>query len=161
MSLFFLGLGSNLGEREKTLAHAREELAVIGTISLASCLYVTEPLHIHDQPWFLNQVIALQTDLEPLDLLNKAQAIEHLFGRERLIRFGPRTLDIDLLLAKDHVLDTPTLTLPHPRLTERRFVLVPFAEIAPDVIHPLTQKTIKELLTICPDSSQVQLLKSL
>jgi 2-amino-4-hydroxy-6-hydroxymethyldihydropteridine diphosphokinase len=127
----FLSLGSNLGDREASLAAAREALAALPGSALvaASRIYLTEPQERQDQPAFLNQVVAIDTALDPLDLLHECQRIEHEHGRRRQERFGPRTLDIDILLFQGVESDDPELTLPHPRMVRRAFVLVPLAEI--------------------------------
>ena len=127
----FVSLGSNLGDRVVTLAAAGEALAALpGTSVLAaSALYVTAPQDLEGQPEFLNQVLCLETALEPLDLLAECQRIEHEHGRTRELRFGPRTLDIDILLFQGVESQDPELTLPHPRMALRAFVLVPLSEI--------------------------------
>lgn len=127
----FVALGSNLGDRELYLAQARDALAALpGTRMLAaSSIYETAPQDRADQPSFLNQVVALETALEPGDLLGACQRIESEHGRRRDVRFGPRTLDVDILLLEGMESDDPVLTLPHPRMWRRAFVLVPLAEI--------------------------------
>jgi 2-amino-4-hydroxy-6-hydroxymethyldihydropteridine diphosphokinase len=127
----FLSLGSNLGDRRLHLRRAREALAALpGTAVLAaSRIYETAPQDLADQPPFLNQVVCLQTGLPPAELLAAAQAIEAVEGRVRGVRFGPRTLDVDILLIEDHQSDDPALTVPHPRMWQRAFVLVPLAEV--------------------------------
>jgi 2-amino-4-hydroxy-6-hydroxymethyldihydropteridine diphosphokinase len=127
----FVALGSNLGDRESYLAQARDALAALpGTSLLASSsVYETAPQDRADQPAFLNQVVALETGLEPPDLLDACQRIESEHGRRREERFGPRTLDIDILLVEGMESDDPLLTVPHPRMWQRAFVLVPLAEV--------------------------------
>lgn len=127
----FVALGSNLGDRETYLAQARDALAALpGTALLAaSSVYETAPQDREDQPPFLNQVVALETALEPRDLLGACQRIEDEHGRRRDVRFGPRTLDVDILLLEGIESDDPLLTLPHPRMWRRAFVLVPLAEV--------------------------------
>jgi 2-amino-4-hydroxy-6-hydroxymethyldihydropteridine diphosphokinase len=127
----FVSLGSNLGDRAGRLAAAREALAALPGTSLvaASRVYETAPQDLTDQPSFLNQVVCLDTALEPLPLLRACQAIEDAAGRVRGLRFGPRTLDVDILLVEGVERDDPELTLPHPRLWQRAFVLVPLAEV--------------------------------
>jgi 2-amino-4-hydroxy-6-hydroxymethyldihydropteridine diphosphokinase len=127
----FVSLGSNLGDRVETLAAAREALAALPATSIvaASRLYETAPQEREDQPDFLNQVVCLDTGLEPYDLLHECQRIELDHGRIREVRFGPRTLDVDILLVQDVESDDPELMLPHPRMLRRAFVLVPLAEI--------------------------------
>lgn len=127
----FVALGSNLGDREAYLAQARDALSVLPgtTLLAASSVYETAPQERDDQPPFLNQVVALDTALEPRDLLGACQRIETDHGRRREVRFGPRTLDVDILLLEGIESDDPLLTLPHPRMWRRAFVLVPLAEI--------------------------------
>ena len=127
----FVALGSNLGERSRSLSHARERLGALPQTELVgeSRVYETAARDLPGQPPFLNQVVCLETGLEPLALLDHCQAIETGNGRERTVRFGPRTLDIDILLFEGVTSDAAELTLPHPRLWERAFVLVPLAEV--------------------------------
>ncbi len=133
-----VGLGANLGDAEASLQRAiRELVATPGVdVTAASSLYRTAPVGITDQPVFLNAVVVLQTTLGPLDLLERLAALEAEAGRARRVRWGPRTLDLDLLLLGDRTLATPGLTLPHPRLHERRFVLEPLLEVWPDARLP-------------------------
>ncbi|MDN5376289.1 MAG: 2-amino-4-hydroxy-6-hydroxymethyldihydropteridine diphosphokinase [Thermacetogenium sp.] len=134
----FLSLGSNLGNRSAYLEAACRELAAHPEVRLLSrsSLYETEPVGYRDQGWFLNQVVEVATTLEPRALLAFIQEVENRLGRKRLIRWGPRVIDLDILLFGDLVLKTPELIIPHPRMYERSFVLVPLQEIAPDLIHP-------------------------
>jgi 2-amino-4-hydroxy-6-hydroxymethyldihydropteridine diphosphokinase len=127
----FLSLGSNLGDRAFHLRRAREALGALPDTSAlaASRIYETAPQDLEDQPSFLNQVVCLQTGLPPAELLTAAQAIETAEGRLRGVRFGPRTLDVDILLIENHQSDDPALTVPHPRMWQRAFVLVPLAEV--------------------------------
>lgn len=152
----FLLLGSNLGDRRQVLAAAREAIAAqAGTITGQSGIYETEPWGITDQPSFLNQVLEISTSLLPEDLLRIILNIEHDLGRVRYERWGARVIDIDMLYFGTTVLDSARLTVPHPRIQDRRFVLAPLAEIAPRFIHPLLQKTSAQLLEECPDDSAV------
>lgn len=127
----FLSIGSNLGDRAALLAAAREALAALPAtvVVAASHIYETAPQERHDQPAFLNQVVVVDTGLQPLDLLHECQRIESEHGRRREERFGPRTLDVDILLFQDVESDDPALTLPHPRIARRAFVLVPLGEV--------------------------------
>jgi 2-amino-4-hydroxy-6-hydroxymethyldihydropteridine diphosphokinase len=143
----YLSLGSNLGDRDAHLAGAMQRLEATGVrILRRSSVYETEPQDRRDQPWFLNMVIEVETDLPPLELLAQTQKIEKHMGRERGVPKGPRTIDIDILLYEDSVLATKELEIPHPRMDARRFVLEPLAELAPDLVHPVIRKTVRELL---------------
>jgi 2-amino-4-hydroxy-6-hydroxymethyldihydropteridine diphosphokinase len=142
----YLALGSNLGDREANLALARRELSTLNNILKVSSIYETPPWGVTDQPAFLNQVLAARTNLSPLDLLKSVKEIEVRMGRIPSVRYGPRLIDIDILMYDDTILDTPTLTLPHPRMAERAFVLVPLLEIAPDLISPVSGERLSYLL---------------
>ncbi len=156
----YIGLGSNLpspaGNPKATLSAAIERLASLGAVSARSSFYETEPVGITDQPRFLNAVITLESGLTPLTLLDRLLAIEREFGRDRsqAPAKGPRTLDLDLLMMAGLILNSPQLTLPHPAMTERRFVLAPLAEIAPTLLHPTTGKTIGALLAELNDAGE-------
>jgi 2-amino-4-hydroxy-6-hydroxymethyldihydropteridine diphosphokinase len=154
---YYLGLGSNLGDTRKNLARARRRLAAGGLkIRKASSLYLTEPVGFPGQPWFLNQVVQVETGLSPWQLLGLAQRLESMLGRTPGPRNAPRVIDIDILLAGETVIDTPSLTVPHARLAERNFVLIPLAEIAPQAVHPRLKKTVRTLLGASPDRSRVE-----
>jgi len=145
MATAYLSLGSNLGRREANIASALKMLGRKARILEVSSLYETEPVGYKEQPWFLNCVCSLETDLSPQALLELAKTVERKLGREPTRRFGPRLIDIDVLFYDDLVLDSPDLVVPHPRLAERAFVLVPLKEIAPNLVHPLSGLTIEEL----------------
>lgn len=158
--LFFL-LGANLGDRVATLARAVVLIGQrVGRIASQSSLYETAPWGVTDQPTFLNRVLAVETTLEPEAVLILTQAIEHELGRVRHEHWGARTIDIDLLYYDQLVWQTPTLTLPHPFLHQRRFTLVPLADIAPDFSHPVLHKTTLDLLADCDDMGDVTIFNS-
>jgi 2-amino-4-hydroxy-6-hydroxymethyldihydropteridine diphosphokinase len=155
-TLSYLSLGSNVGEREKHLYDALAHLKAHGRVVSVSSLYETEPVEFANQAWFLNCAAALETAETPEDLMASILGIEQEMGRQRIANKGPRTVDIDILLSGDAVLDTPALTLPHPAMHERRFVLEPLAEIAPEARHPVLKKTIRELLDGLPEGQTVR-----
>jgi 2-amino-4-hydroxy-6-hydroxymethyldihydropteridine diphosphokinase len=145
MAEALIALGSNLGDREAHLRFAVERLGALGAVRAVSSFHETEPVGYAAQGRFLNAAVVLETGLEPPALMRDLLAIEAERGRERRIRNGPRTLDLDLLMYGDLVMDAPGLTLPHPRMHERLFVLAPLAEIAPEKIHPCLKRSIREL----------------
>jgi 2-amino-4-hydroxy-6-hydroxymethyldihydropteridine diphosphokinase len=153
-----LGLGSNVGDRERNVADAVVRLAQRGFLTQKrSALYLAEPVALLPQGWFVNAAVRGTTELPPEELLRVCLDVEHQLGRVRDRHHGPRTLDIDMLVYDAIVRDTPELVLPHPRMHERRFVLVPLGDVAPEMRHPTLGRTFAELLRDCPDRSQVQL----
>ncbi len=153
---YFLSLGSNLGRLRANLGKAARSLGRSGVaIVRASSVYRTEPVDRADQPWFLNQVLEVRAAIDPPSLLRLILSIEFEMGRVRTEPKGPRTIDIDILLAGNLVIETAALTIPHPRMTERKFVLVPLVEIAPEVVHPVRKLSVQELLRVCRDGSAV------
>lgn len=153
----YLLLGSNLGDRDALLRAARAQLATTaGQLVAASALYETAAWGREDQPAFLNQALAICTTLSASQLLLQCLAAERRAGRERHERWGSRTLDVDILLYGNEVIDQPNLAVPHPRLAERRFALVPLAEIGGPLVHPQLGVTVQELLARCPDQLPVR-----
>ncbi|HKM90925.1 MAG TPA: 2-amino-4-hydroxy-6-hydroxymethyldihydropteridine diphosphokinase [Candidatus Acidoferrales bacterium] len=153
----YLGLGSNLGDRAANLAQAIAGLAASRVQMLRrSSLYATEPVGAGPQHWFLNCVVEASTDLMPRQLLRATQQVERNLGRRRGLRNAPRTVDIDILFYAAVVVSLPDLEIPHPRIAERRFVLVPLREIAPGLRHPTLRRTIAELLAETRDRSEVR-----
>jgi len=146
----YLSLGSNLGDRQTNLRNAIGRLLELGDVLEVSSYYDTEPVEFTDQPWFLNCAVAVRTELIPREFLAGILAIEKSMGRQRTRPKGPRIIDIDILLYGAAHINTPTLTVPHPALAERRFALEPLAEIAPEVKVPLLEKTVRELLEALP-----------
>jgi 2-amino-4-hydroxy-6-hydroxymethyldihydropteridine diphosphokinase len=156
----YLSLGSNLGDRLSNLQKAISLFPPQVSTIQQSSVYETEPWGYTDQPAFLNQIIQAETDLEPSDLLTFLKSIESSIGRLETFRFGPRLIDLDILFYDDLVIETPQLTIPHPHIPERAFILVPLAEIAPDLRHPVQNKTILQLKTGV-DTSSVELFHTL
>jgi 2-amino-4-hydroxy-6-hydroxymethyldihydropteridine diphosphokinase len=155
--LVYLGLGSNLGERDALLRGALERLAPDVRVTRVSSIWDTAPLLITDQPRFHNAVVEGLTTLEPLALLRLLKGIERALGRQPGPRYGPRPVDIDILLYDDLILDTPELTIPHPRLAERAFALAPLAEIAPHVWHPALGRDAASLAAVAPPADMRRL----
>jgi 2-amino-4-hydroxy-6-hydroxymethyldihydropteridine diphosphokinase len=154
----YLSLGSNLGNREANLRTAIEKLKEIGNPVAVSAFYETEPVEVQSQPWFLNCAVKLDTEKMPRQLIAAILALEQEMGRQRKQQKGPRTIDIDILLFGSSVIEIPSLTVPHPRMHERRFVLEPLAEIAPDARHPVFKRTIRELRDALPAGQTVKKL---
>lgn len=154
----YIGFGSNVGARLSHINHALQRLSETDGVSLTqvSSLYETEPVGDKAQEAFLNGVVAVETSLSPNQLLERLQQIERQVGRQQRRRWGPREIDLDLLIYDQCCINTPELVLPHLELHKRRFVLTPFAEIAPDVIHPILQQNIQTLLRNLTDENTVE-----
>ena len=152
----YLSLGSNLGDRAANLRAAVAQMDVAGRLLAVSSLYETQPVDVPDQPWFLNCVAAIETDMTPRDLLQLALRVEAAMGRLRMREKGARKIDIDIVLFGDWVVDEPGLRIPHPAMHQRRFVLEPLVEIAPEARHPELGKTAQELLTALPVGQTVR-----
>lgn len=158
---YYLGLGSNRGDRRANLARARKLLRAAGVrILRASKIYRTQPVGFARQRWFYNQVVEAEAALSPFDLLEIVEGVESRMKRRPSFRFGPRRIDIDILLAGKNVIRTRKLVIPHPRMAERDFVLVPLSEIAPDVIHPVLHRSALDLRQASRDRHQVKEVRS-
>lgn len=153
----YMAVGSNIGDKMANCQKGIDDVIkdTGATLIGQSPFYKTEPVGYEDQDWFINGVFCIQTDLEPKDLLEKTQAIQTKAGRkEDMIRNGPRILDLDILLFDDRIINSRYLTVPHPRMHQRRFVLQPFCDISPDIIHPIFKKDMKTLLKDLPANTQ-------
>jgi 2-amino-4-hydroxy-6-hydroxymethyldihydropteridine diphosphokinase len=147
MSIVYISIGSNLGDREENCAHAIKLLKENGiTVKKQSSMHETEPWGVKDQPKFINMAVEVETDKKPEELLRVLKEIEKEIGRTETTKWGPRVIDLDILFYDDLILKTPVLEIPHPLLQERDFVLKPLSEIAPDKKHPVSGKTVKEML---------------
>jgi 2-amino-4-hydroxy-6-hydroxymethyldihydropteridine diphosphokinase len=156
----YLSLGSNVGDREGQLRDAVKRLAAIGRMARVSAFFESEPVEFTAQPWFLNCAVALETKLNPVELMAALLEIEKDMGRRRVQKKGPRTIDIDILIFGDLVTKSEDLTIPHPAMQERRFVLEPLAEIAAGIRHPAFDRTIRELRDSLPPGQSVKKFKS-
>lgn len=153
----YLSLGSNLGDRAVHLAAAIDALAPADIrVTKQSSLYATEPVDLPTQQWFLNCCVEAETSLMPRQLLHALREITKRIGGRKIVRKGPRAIDIDILLYGASRISAADLEIPHPRMTQRRFVLVPLAEIAPSLRHPLFKRTVAELLADCADTARVR-----
>lgn len=152
----YLSLGSNLGNRKQNLRDALRRLESVATVRAISSIYETDPVEFTDQPMFLNCAIALETPASPDQLMVQLLEIEKAMGRRRIQKKGPRIIDLDILLFGDQVVSTPAVTIPHPAMHHRRFVLEPLAEIGSETKHPILQKTVRELLEELPSGQSVQ-----
>jgi 2-amino-4-hydroxy-6-hydroxymethyldihydropteridine diphosphokinase len=158
--LIYLSLGSNLGDRAANLDRAIETLSGMSVRVLRrSSVYETEPVDFLAQPWFLNCVAEAETSLAPRPLLEELQAIERKLGSRKLVPKGPRIIDLDILFYETQVIHEAAMEIPHPRLADRRFVLTPLVELAPEFCHPVLRKTAAELLTTTQDRSAVRIWK--
>ena len=159
-TLAYLSLGSNIGNREAHLRDAQDRLTALGRVAAVSSFYETEPVEFTEQPWFLNCAVEIRTELTAQELMTAILGIEKSMGRQREQKKGPRIIDIDILLFGDAVLDSAEVTIPHPAMHERRFVLEPLAEIAPEARHPVLNKMIRELRDAQPSGAMVRKLKN-
>lgn len=154
----FLLFGSNLGNREENIERAIEKIADRFQIDVQSSRYQTAPWGISNQPDFINQVVTILCDTSPEDLFQFTQSIEKELGRERLEKWGPRVIDIDILFYGNRIVSTNSLTIPHPRITERRFTLLPLCEVDRNFTHPVLHKSMAILLLECSDELPVKKL---
>jgi 2-amino-4-hydroxy-6-hydroxymethyldihydropteridine diphosphokinase/dihydroneopterin aldolase/2-amino-4-hydroxy-6-hydroxymethyldihydropteridine diphosphokinase len=156
----YIGLGSNVGDKQANVQKAIELLRESVRVMAVSSFYTTEPVGYREQEDFINAVVGIETEQSPEDLLAICRSIESRMGRERTVRWGPRTIDLDILLYGNAIVDHPGLMIPHPRMISRKFVLVPLVEIAPDAVHPITMRTASQLLQDLQDPHTVIQCKS-
>ena len=159
-NLAYLSLGSNVGDRENNLREAIHRLEALGRVTEVSSFYETEPVEFIEQSWFVNCAVVLETAQSAGKLMRGLLALEREMGRQRLQKKGPRIIDIDILLLGDQIVNTPELTIPHPAMAQRRFVLEPLAEIADEIKHPVLKRTIGELLQALPSGQTVRKVKT-
>jgi 2-amino-4-hydroxy-6-hydroxymethyldihydropteridine diphosphokinase len=159
MPMVFLGLGSNIDDKEEHIRKALTSLSNICNVRRTSHLYLTEPVEYTEQDWFLNCVIEVETDVDPKKLLSSIKSIERNLGRIKTVKKGPRIIDIDILFFGDHVIKTKDLVIPHPLMQERLFVLQPMMDINPDFVHPVLKKSIRELYEDHPWAEKVMIYK--
>jgi 2-amino-4-hydroxy-6-hydroxymethyldihydropteridine diphosphokinase len=158
--IVYLSLGSNLGDRAANLQTAIAQLASLGEVGAVSSFYETEPVELTAQPWFLNCAVKLDTEKMPRQLIAGILALERGMGRQRKQKNGPRVIDVDILLFGSSIVDLSSVTVPHPKMHERRFVLEPLAEIAPEARHPALKRTVRELRGALPAGQAVRRLQS-
>jgi 2-amino-4-hydroxy-6-hydroxymethyldihydropteridine diphosphokinase len=152
----YLGLSTNLGDKELNFYIAKQKIQLKCQILIESKVYETEAWGLEDQPDFLNQCIQIKTDLQAEQLLQFLQNIEAEMGRVKTEKYGPRIIDLDILLYENDIIETDDLIIPHPQMEFRNFVLMPLSEIAGELVHPILNLTINQLLQICPDDKQAQ-----
>jgi 2-amino-4-hydroxy-6-hydroxymethyldihydropteridine diphosphokinase len=155
-----LGLGSNVGDREENIRRALSLIGEFATVGAVSSIYETEPMYLEGQNWFFNCVVAVDTELQPAVLLGRLMEIEREMGRVRGERYGPRVIDIDVLFYGDLIISEPGLEIPHPKVAERPFVLVPLGEIRPDFVHPVAKVKVTALRDALRDGKRVVKRKS-
>jgi 2-amino-4-hydroxy-6-hydroxymethyldihydropteridine diphosphokinase len=162
MPIAYVGLGSNIGDKAGNILRALDILSQSDGIKITkvSSFYETEPIGYEDQDWFINAVAQIETIFSPEELLIAFKKVEQIMGRKNTIRWGPREIDLDLLMYDQLCFESPGLVIPHPRLHERAFVLVPLVEIAPDLFHPIQKKTIAELLAELQSQKTVRQIES-